>query len=409
MFCKKCGAEMSGNVCEYCGCDSDLFQLAQCAYCGNKTYKSICECCGTPIDRAVQNTETAVSVPPNTSILQAEILSSEKPRIEVSKETLWSSVIADIAQDGDKLYQLAMVHLSGISGRVPDYGLIEFILNKSGELGDNRARYKLGEIYERGADNISKDERKAKFWYELAADAGYEPARVVLSVRLKDVPSESKYMPNYDYNTGKGLGQSAYSGEFLESGRSREAVYKAMRCTLEIMTPTSNGTGFLLKNGLVVTNMHVIGDKGNLPFQILGKSGAGTDYRLVCVYTDPVQDVAILRVAGIPPLEYLSIGSTSVLHIADSVFTIGNPMGYGLSYSEGSVAQTNVNYFKIKDALKTNMSLYFGNSGGPLCNASGEVVGMMTFVGDNDGAIVPEASYAVPAETIISVINHYNK
>jgi serine protease Do len=139
----------------------------------------------------------------------------------------------------------------------------------------------------------------------------------------------------------------------------------------------SLGSGFIIdSSGVIVTNEHVIEhaydisvtlqDNMTLKAQIIGASA--------------VADVALLRVNAARPLPIVRLGDSQKLRIGDPVFAIGNPLGFGGSASAGIVSALNrdIMLSPYDDYIQTDAAINLGNSGGPLFNSSGEVIGINT-------------------------------
>jgi serine protease Do len=158
---------------------------------------------------------------------------------------------------------------------------------------------------------------------------------------------------------------------------------------VQIATPNSTGTGFFLKTpGLIVTNHHVV--EGNRSVII---EGAGFPKQIVQVqFTDPKFDLAFLSSPqNSPDLPEVQLGIEKILRERDPVTAIGHPFGLKFSVKSGIVSNTReilngIPYLHIDAALNP------GNSGGPLVDNDGEIVGINTFViqnGDNTGFSLP--------------------
>lgn len=158
---------------------------------------------------------------------------------------------------------------------------------------------------------------------------------------------------------------------------------------VQIATPNSTGTGFFLRDhGLIVTNHHVI--EGN---QMVVIEGTRFTKQLVRVYfTDEKYDLAFLEAPdGLGELPAIRLNLETSLRERDAVTAIGHPFGLKFSVKSGIVSNTReilngIPYLHIDAALNP------GNSGGPLVNNAGDVVGVNTFViqdGDNTGFSLP--------------------
>lgn len=168
---------------------------------------------------------------------------------------------------------------------------------------------------------------------------------------------------------------------------------------------TSTGSGFLMHgDGHVVTNEHVVA--GAQTVSVRFSNGDDVDARVIG--TDASSDVALLKLADVPAgVTPLQLGSATSLQIGEPVIAIGSPFGLEGTVTSGIVSALGrelqaPNGFTIDGAIQTDAALNRGNSGGPLIDASGRVVGMNSQIasqsGGNEGI-----GYALPAETIRTV------
>ena len=159
-------------------------------------------------------------------------------------------------------------------------------------------------------------------------------------------------------------------------------------------TETNCGSGFVLDNGLVVTNAHVIGDDPECIEANFEQSIDDKAYTLYPVLLSEEYDIAVLALPeltnNILKVKGVKLSSQPVTYGQD-VFTIGNPLGMGFSVSRGIVSCPNreTNYPQAVDSvIQTDITINHGNSGGALFNLDGEVVGIATFVpSDSEGGI----------------------
>lgn len=157
--------------------------------------------------------------------------------------------------------------------------------------------------------------------------------------------------------------------------------------TIQDVDRPSLGSGFIIHpDGYVVTNNHVI-DRAE---QIAIKLGDGREFTDVKVISaDAKADLAILKISNPQPLPYLELGDTSDLMIGEPVIAVGNPLGYSHSVSTGIISamhrdlQTAGRGPQLEDLIQTDAAINRGNSGGPLLNAYGQVIGINTaIIGD---------------------------
>ena len=141
---------------------------------------------------------------------------------------------------------------------------------------------------------------------------------------------------------------------------------------------TALGSGFIISaDGYVVTNNHVIEDADEIEIELR----SGEKLAAVVVGTDPRTDIALLKVEADEPLPYVSFGNSDDMRVGDWVLAIGNPLGQGFSVSAGIVsARGRTLSGSYDDFIQTDAAINRGNSGGPLFNMKGEVVGVNTAI-----------------------------
>lgn len=143
-------------------------------------------------------------------------------------------------------------------------------------------------------------------------------------------------------------------------------------------TQEGSGSGWIIdESGIIVTNYHVIEEAGTIIVTLNDGRTFTVDPKTVV--TDEQNDLAILKIdAG--ELPALKIGDSSALRVGDWVVTVGNPLGLGISAKEGIVSRLGVSLSVggqvLNDLIETSAAINAGNSGGPLVNMSGEVIGI---------------------------------
>jgi len=165
----------------------------------------------------------------------------------------------------------------------------------------------------------------------------------------------------------------------------------------------SMGSGFVVDpQGIIVTNNHVIEKADTIEVRFTD----GTSLKAELVGRDPKTDLAVLRVKPASPLPAVTFGNSDALRVGDWVLAIGNPFGLGGSVSLGIVSARNrdINAGPYDDFIQTDAAINKGNSGGPLFNLSGEVVGINTAIYSPSGGSVG-IGFSVPAATAKSVID----
>jgi S1-C subfamily serine protease len=185
--------------------------------------------------------------------------------------------------------------------------------------------------------------------------------------------------------------------------------------TLTYGSGTGAGTGFVLNSsGRILTANHVVADASTIKVQV---GGSGPRYDAAVVGRDEPSDVALLQLDGAPSLQAAPLGDSSTLSPGDEVTAVGNALGKGrLSSVQGTVVALNqtvtvsdldgANPKTLRGLIQTTAPLQPGDSGGPLLDAAGKVVGVDTAASsspsgrfDTFGAV----SFAIPINTAMAV------
>ena len=147
------------------------------------------------------------------------------------------------------------------------------------------------------------------------------------------------------------------------------------------------GSGFVVSSdGYIVTNNHVI-DKAD---EIVIEFFDGKELVAKLVGRDPKTDIAVLKVEASEPLPFVGFGDSDIARVGDWVMAIGNPLGQGFSVSAGIISARNrtLRSGPYDDFIQTDAAINRGNSGGPLFNMNGEVIGVNTaIISPNGGSI----------------------
>jgi serine protease Do len=162
----------------------------------------------------------------------------------------------------------------------------------------------------------------------------------------------------------------------------------------------SGGSGFLISpDGLIVTNNHVVREADQLTV-ILGDRR----YEAEVKGTDPATDLALLKIDAGEELDYLRLGDSEAVRVGDWVMAIGSPLALEHTVTVGVVSakgrQLGISDGSFENFIQTDAAINFGNSGGPLVNLRGEVVGINTAI--NFGA--ENIGFAVPADTLKQIL-----
>ncbi len=177
-----------------------------------------------------------------------------------------------------------------------------------------------------------------------------------------------------------------------------------------------SGSGFIVSgDGLILTNKHVVSDK-NADYSVITNDGAEYDAKVLAV--DPVQDLAILKIEDISAsltgslqvnseqnqkFQPLKLGDSSGIQIGQTAIAIGNALGEfsntvsvgvvsGLGRTISASDKTGAIYETLEDIIQTDAAINSGNSGGPLLNLKGEVIGINTAIAENAQSI----AFAIP-------------
>jgi serine protease Do len=164
---------------------------------------------------------------------------------------------------------------------------------------------------------------------------------------------------------------------------------------------TDRGSGFVIDpSGLIATNNHVIA--GAYQIQVTFSDGQTVPAKLVA--TSPVIDIAVIKVDTQRALVPVRWGDSTRLQVGDPVIAIGNALGLGVAASAGIVSalDKNIQDSPYDDYIQTDASINHGNSGGPLLNTAGEVIGMDTaLISPTTGSV--GVGFAQPAANVIFV------
>jgi serine protease Do len=165
----------------------------------------------------------------------------------------------------------------------------------------------------------------------------------------------------------------------------------------------SLGSGFVIDTtGIIVTNNHVIDGADEITVNF----NDGTKLTATLLGKDDKTDLAVLKVEPTKTLKALPFGNSEQLRVGDWVMAIGNPFGLGGTVTVGIVSARNrdINSGPYDNFIQTDASINRGNSGGPLFNMEGEVIGINTAIISPTGGSIG-IGFAIPATTAVNVIN----
>jgi serine protease Do len=164
----------------------------------------------------------------------------------------------------------------------------------------------------------------------------------------------------------------------------------------------SLGSGFVIDpSGLIVTNNHVIADAD----EIVANFHDGSKLTAEVIGIDDKTDLALIKVEPTKPLASARFGRSEALRVGDWVLAIGNPFGFGGTVTAGIVSalDRDINSGPYDHYIQTDASINRGNSGGPLFNLGGEVVGINTAIMSPTGGSIG-IGFAVPSEIAVPII-----
>lgn len=169
------------------------------------------------------------------------------------------------------------------------------------------------------------------------------------------------------------------------------------------------GSGFVLtKDGLIMTNNHVIGNAQRLEVMLSDKH----KYKARVLATDKNHDLALIKIDA-PNLVPVTLSDSRNLMVGQRVYAIGNPFGLNGTMTRGIISAIrsirSPNGAPIEDAIQTDAAVNPGNSGGPLLNSRGEVIGITTMIASNGADQSSGIGFAIPINTARAILDDYAK
>ncbi|MBQ7307908.1 MAG: trypsin-like peptidase domain-containing protein [Clostridia bacterium] len=366
-----------------------------------KTNQGRCEFC----TQIVSNAPTVV---PKT-IIQAPTKQPEPQKTEMISLLDYITLI-----DDEKKYQIGNALLHGIGVEKNEYEALVF-LKTAAQNGHGDAAYQcyiiLNEVVE------TKEEfEDALHYLKIAKNAGHKGAIV-----------EYNRIAQLSKKQGADLGLGIVTNEVASDYTTKfyNALPYCVRFRCSSPARGSSGSGYILSNGYILTNAHVIlvgESKKTYPdITVYFEDSIDTKpYKVKVVEYDSKKDIAVCKFDGVVQSHLngngLEFNAIDDLKVGQAVFTIGNPLGRGISFTEGYISKAPVfDNFENREVVRTNITIYGGNSGGALFNQNNEIVGMISYTEckfgyDNKGkeTIVLDAhamSGAVTAKTSVDYLN----
>lgn len=166
----------------------------------------------------------------------------------------------------------------------------------------------------------------------------------------------------------------------------------------------AQASGFIIsEDGYILTNSHVVKDASDIIVTLLN----GNEYPAKIVGQDPNTDVALIKIDQ-NDLPYLTLGNSDHLDVGEWVVAIGNPLGLQATVTAGivsAVGRSNLDLTKVEDFIQTDAAVNQGNSGGPLLDLTGEVVGINTAIVTNKGGGgYIGIGFAIPSNIVSNIL-----
>ena len=166
------------------------------------------------------------------------------------------------------------------------------------------------------------------------------------------------------------------------------------------------GSGFIIdEKGIVITNNHVIQGAEDIFVRVNGNK----EYEATIIGADPLSDIAVLQIKSNDKFISVKFGDSNKARIGDWVIAIGNPFGLGGTVTSGiiSARNRNIGMSRYEDFIQTDASINVGNSGGPLFNMDGDVIGINTAIIGQSGSI--GIGFSIPSNNAKKVIDQLIK
>ena len=162
------------------------------------------------------------------------------------------------------------------------------------------------------------------------------------------------------------------------------------------------GSGFIISaDGMIVTNHHVIVNADTVTVRL----SDGREFTAEVIGSDALTDIAVLDIDTPDGLPFVEFGDSDAIRVGDSVVAMGSPFGLGGTVTSGIISATsrNINAGPFDDFIQTDAAINRGNSGGPLFNEHGQVIGVNTAIFSPAGGSVG-IGFAVPAEIANEIV-----
>jgi S1-C subfamily serine protease len=177
---------------------------------------------------------------------------------------------------------------------------------------------------------------------------------------------------------------------------------------LQPVPQQGQGSGFIIDNqGHILTNYHVIDNAQTVEVTLWNKK----KFKATRIGVDPVHDIALLQITGAQNLQPATLADSTHLLVGQRVYAIGNPFGFSGTMTRGMISAIRSVLLpsgnRIEDAIQTDASVNPGNSGGPLLNSHGDVIGITTMIASNPNGGADQSAgigFAIPISTAKAVV-----
>ena len=208
---------------------------------------------------------------------------------------------------------------------------------------------------------------------------------VVNIATTQTVVTRKNPFPNFQFPPG-----SPFEDMLKEFGTPQERQSSAL------------GSGFIInEKGIIVTNNHVIEGAEDIVVQVNG----GKEFKAKVIGADPLSDIAVLQLDTKDKFIPVKFGDSDKARIGDWVIAIGNPFGFGGTVTSGIISARNrsIGLSRYEDYIQTDASINSGNSGGPLFDMNGDVIGINTAILGRSGNV--GIGFSIPSNSAKIVID----
>jgi S1-C subfamily serine protease len=239
-----------------------------------------------------------------------------------------------------------------------------------------------------------------------------------------NLPATTTNSPTPNFSLTEADAAPAYDTEELQN----IAVYKKALPAVVNITSTEvvccdfflrpvpqqgQGSGFIIDNqGHILTNYHVVQDAQTVEVTLWNKK----KFKATRIGVDPIHDIALLQINGATDLQPATLADSQHLLVGQLVYAIGNPFGFSGTMTRGMISAIRSVLLpsgnRIEDAIQTDASVNPGNSGGPLLNSHGDVVGITTMIASNPNGGAEQSAgigFAIPISTAKAVVEDIMK